>query len=56
MHRPGKKTPEREEALIEVLAGPRQVGKSTIIRDILPSIDVPCINESADAIAGTGEG
>ena len=33
---------------IQVLAGPRQVGKSTIIADVLSTIDVPYISESAD--------
>ncbi len=35
---------------IQILAGPRQVGKSTIISDVLSSIDIPYISESADDI------
>ena len=40
---------------IEVLAGPRQVGKSTIIADVIPSLESPYISESADDVSLSGE-
>ena len=40
---------------IQVLAGPRQVGKSTIIADILPTLEIPCVSESADDITVSGD-
>ena len=44
-----------KKRFIEVLAGPRQVGKSTIIADVLPTIDIPYISESADDTPSSGE-
>lgn len=32
---------KEKRRFIEMLAGPRQVGKSTIIADVLPFLDVP---------------
>ena len=37
---------------IQVVAGPRQVGKTTILTQLLEKHDYNCIYESADAIAG----
>ena len=37
--------------LMQVLAGPRQVGKSTLVGQVLESIDIPYTSEVADAIA-----
>ena len=39
--------------LIQVIAGARQVGKTTIIRQFLEMYDKPYIYESADAITGS---
>ena len=39
---------------IEVIAGPRQVGKSTIIADVLSTISIPYVSVSADDISITG--
>jgi predicted AAA+ superfamily ATPase len=36
---------------MQVLAGPRQVGKSTLVGQVLESIDIPYTSEVADAIA-----
>ena len=41
---------KEKKRFIEVLAGPRQVGKSTIIADVLPTLGIPYISESADDI------
>ena len=40
---------------IQVLAGPRQVGKSTIIADVLSTEEIPYVCESADDITGSGD-
>ncbi len=40
---------------IQILIGPRQVGKSTIIADVLSTIDIPYVSESADDIPVSGE-
>lgn len=47
---------KEKKRFIEVLAGARQVGKSTIIADVIPSLDVPFISESADDVSLSGEG
>lgn len=47
---------KEKRRFIEVLAGPRQVGKSTIIADVLPFLDAPYISESADDVSGSGAG
>ena len=41
--------------LIQVIAGPRQVGKSTIIKDVLSSTNIPYVSMSADDIPVSGE-
>lgn len=33
---------------IQVLAGPRQVGKTTLVRQVLSNIDIPYVSENAD--------
>lgn len=33
---------------IQVLVGPRQVGKTTIVAQLLGKLKTPCISESAD--------
>lgn len=40
---------------IQVLAGPRQVGKSTIIADVLSTLKIPYVSESAGDIMVSGE-
>ena len=40
---------------IQVLAGPRQVGKSTIIADVLSTLEIPYVSESADDITVSGD-
>ena len=40
---------------IQVLAGPRQVGKSTILADVLSTLEIPYVSESADDILISGE-
>lgn len=42
---------EQKNPLIQVLAGPRQVGKTTLVRQILSSSTLPHAYHSADAIA-----
>jgi predicted AAA+ superfamily ATPase len=36
---------------IQVIFGPRQVGKTTMVNQLLSQLSIPCINESADAIS-----
>ena len=38
---------------IQVILGPRQVGKTTMVNQLLSQLSIPYINESADAIAAT---
>nr|WP_315420454.1 AAA family ATPase [uncultured Pedobacter sp.] len=38
---------------IQVLVGPRQIGKTTLISQLIKEIDTPCIFESADAVAAS---
>ena len=40
---------------IQVIAGPRQVGKSTIIADVLSTLMIPYVSESADDISSSGD-
>ena len=40
---------------IQVLAGPRQVGKSTIIANVLSTLEIPYVSESADDITISGD-
>lgn len=39
-----------ERGAIQVIVGPRQVGKSTVIGQVLDDIDIPYLSETADAI------
>lgn len=41
---------------IQVIEGPRQVGKSTLIKQVLKDIDVPWLHFSTDNVATTGNG
>ena len=41
---------KEKRRFIQVLAGPRQVGKSTIIADVLSTLEIPYVSESADDI------
>lgn len=43
-------------SFIQVLMGPRQVGKSTLVGQVLDKLDIPGIFVSADAVAGSEEG
>lgn len=38
---------------IQVLAGPRQVGKTTLVRQVLSNIDIPYVSENADLVDPT---
>lgn len=42
---------KEKKRFIQVMAGPRQVGKSTIIADVLSTLELPYVSESADDIA-----
>ena len=44
---------EEPRRFIQVLYGPRQVGKTTIITQLLSQITIPYIDESADAVPAT---
>jgi len=44
---------EEPRKFIQVILGPRQVGKTTMVNQLLSQLSVPYINESADAIAAT---
>ena len=46
---------KEKRRFIEVVAGPRQVGKSTIIADIIPTLTCPYINESADDVFSSSD-
>lgn len=39
-----------ERSAIQVIAGPRQVGKSTVVSQVLEDIDIPYVSETADGI------
>ncbi len=41
---------KEERFTIQVIAGPRQVGKSTVVKQVLDAIDIPCTSESADGV------
>jgi predicted AAA+ superfamily ATPase len=38
---------------VQVLVGPRQIGKTTLISQLIREINLPCIFESADAVAAS---
>jgi predicted AAA+ superfamily ATPase len=42
---------EEPRKFIQVILGPRQVGKTTMVNQLLSQLSIPYINESADAIA-----
>ncbi|NCC99755.1 MAG: ATP-binding protein [Bacteroidia bacterium] len=44
---------EEPRKFIQVILGPRQVGKTTMINQLLSQLSTPYINESADAISAT---
>ena len=44
---------EEPRKFIQVILGPRQVGKTTMVNQLLSQLSIPYINESADAIAAT---
>lgn len=44
---------EERRKFIQVIVGPRQVGKTTMVMQILPMLSIPNIYESADAISAT---
>lgn len=44
---------EESRKFIQVIFGPRQVGKTTMINQLLPQLAIPNMNESADAISAT---
>ena len=39
---------------MQVVAGPRQVGKSTLVGQVLDEVSIPHTTEVADAVAPTG--
>ena len=45
-----RKRLKEKRQFIQVLAGPRQVGKSTIIADVLSTLEIPYVCESADEV------
>jgi hypothetical protein len=44
-----------QRSFIQVLMGPRQVGKSTLTGQVLDQLKVPHLFVSADAVPNTGE-
>lgn len=40
---------------IQVLMGPRQVGKSTLLEQVLQKLELPFLSVSADAVPNTGD-
>jgi predicted AAA+ superfamily ATPase len=44
---------EEPRKFIQVILGPRQVGKTTMVNQLLSELSIPYINESADAISAT---
>ncbi|MDR0422299.1 MAG: ATP-binding protein [Proteiniphilum sp.] len=44
---------EEPRKFIQVILGPRQVGKTTMVNQLLSQLSIPYISESADAIAAT---
>ncbi len=44
---------EESRKFIQVILGPRQVGKTTMINQLLPQLAIPNMNESAEAISAT---
>lgn len=50
-----KKRIEEPRKFLQVLVGPRQIGKSTLINQLLNQISLPYISASADALGETNE-
>lgn len=48
-----KKRVEEDRKFIQVIAGPRQIGKTTTVRQLLKEITIPFINVTADNVAST---
>lgn len=48
-----KKRVEEERKFIQVIAGPRQIGKTTTVRQLLKEIVIPFISVTADNVAST---
>lgn len=48
-----KKRIEEKRKFIQVILGPRQVGKTTMITQLLAKLTIPNLYESADAISAT---
>lgn len=44
---------EEQRKFIQVILGPRQVGKTTMVNQLLSQLSIPSIYESADAISAT---
>jgi predicted AAA+ superfamily ATPase len=44
---------EEPRKFIQVIYGPRQVGKTTMVNQLLSRLSIPYVNESADAVAAT---
>jgi predicted AAA+ superfamily ATPase len=44
---------EEPRKFIQVILGPRQVGKTTMVTQLLPHLSIPNIMESADAVSAT---
>ncbi|MDR1557635.1 MAG: ATP-binding protein [Tannerellaceae bacterium] len=44
---------EEPRKFIQVILGPRQVGKTTMVNQLLSQLSIPYVNESADAISAT---
>lgn len=44
---------EEPRKFIQVVLGPRQVGKTTMVTQLLAQLSIPNLNESADAISAT---
>ena len=44
---------EEPRKFIQVIFGPRQVGKTTMVTQLLPQLSIPNMIESADAILAT---
>jgi predicted AAA+ superfamily ATPase len=44
---------EEPRKFIQVILGPRQVGKTTMVTQLLSQLSIPYVYESADAIAAT---
>jgi len=42
---------EEQRKFIQVILGPRQVGKTTMITQLLPKLSIPYLHESADAVS-----